>query len=193
MSALVEMHRDGEIAVIVVDNPPVNALKHKVRLGIQDAFLKANTDNAVAAIVLTCAGRTFIAGADISEFDKPPQSPSLIELIAVIESVEKPTIAAMFGTALGGGLEVTLACHFRIAAADARLGFPEIKLGLIPGAGGTQRLPRLVGLENAMTMILSGKPIPAKEALTSGLIVDLTGEEAEFKDDGGQRLVGFVM
>ena len=173
MSALVEMQRDGDIAVIVVDNPPVNALKHEVRLGIQDAFLKANDDKTVAAIVLTCAGRTFIAGADISEFDKPPQSPSLIELIAVIDSTNKPVVAAMFGTALGGGLEVTLACHFRIAAADARLGFPEIKLGLIPGAGGTQRLPRLVGMPKAMTMILSGNPIPAKDALACGLIDEI--------------------
>ena len=163
MSALVETHRDGDVAVIIVDNPPVNALKHEVRLGIQDAFLQANADKTVAAIVLTCAGRTFIAGADIAEFNKPPQSPSLIELIAVIDSTDKPVVAAMFGTALGGGLEVTLACHFRIAAAGTRLGFPEIKLGLIPGAGGTQRLPRLVGLPKAIAMVLSGNPIAAKD------------------------------
>jgi 3-hydroxyacyl-CoA dehydrogenase len=173
MSALVGTHRDGNVAVIIVDNPPVNALKHEVRLGIQDAFLQANADQTVSAIVLTCAGRTFIAGADISEFNKPPQSPSLIELIAVIDSTDKPVVAAMFGTALGGGLEVTLACHFRIAAAGTRLGFPEIKLGIIPGAGGTQRLPRLVGMPKAMAMILSGDPIPAKEALAVGLIDEI--------------------
>jgi len=170
---VVGMHRDGDIAVIVVDNPPVNALKHEVRLGLRDAFASANTDKAVAAIVLTCAGRTFIAGADITEFDKPPQSPSLIDLNAQIENIAKPVVAAMFGTALGGGLEITLACHFRIAAPTTRLGLPEIKLGLFPGAGGTQRLPRLVGMDKAMAMILSGDPIPAKEALALGLIDEI--------------------
>jgi 3-hydroxyacyl-CoA dehydrogenase len=170
MAGLVELRRDGEIAVIVCDNPPVNALKHELRVGIQDAFARANDDKNVAAIVLTCAGRTFIAGADITEFDKPPQSPGLSDLNAQIEAIKKPVVAAIFGTALGGGLEITLACHFRIAASSARLGLPEIKLGLIPGAGGTQRLPRLVGMDKAMKMILSGDPIPAKEALSLGLV-----------------------
>jgi 3-hydroxyacyl-CoA dehydrogenase len=173
MAALVGMHRDGDIAVIVVDNPPVNALKHDVRLGIRDAFASANADKDVAAIVLTCAGRTFIAGADITEFDKPPQSPSLIDLNGQIENTGKPVVAAMFGTALGGGFEITLACNFRIAAPTTRVGLPEIKLGLIPGAGGTQRLPRLVGMAKAMAMILSGDPIPAKEALALGLIDEI--------------------
>ena len=117
MSGPVAMHRDGDIAVIVVDNPPVNALRHEVRLGIRDAFASANADKDVAGIVLTCAGRTFIAGADITEFDKPPQSPSLIDLNGEIENIEKPVVAAVFGTPLGGGLEITLACHFRIARA----------------------------------------------------------------------------
>lgn len=170
MAGLVELRRDGEIAVIVCDNPPVNALKHELRVGIQDAFARANEDKNIAAIVLTCAGRTFIAGADITEFNKPPQSPSLIDLNAQIEAIKKPVVAAIFGTALGGGLEITLACHFRIAASSARLGLPEIKLGLIPGAGGTQRLPRLVGMDKAMKMILSGDPISAKEALSLGLV-----------------------
>jgi 3-hydroxyacyl-CoA dehydrogenase len=173
MAGLVELRRDGEIAVIICDNPPVNALKHELRVGIQDAFARANDDKNVAAIVLTCAGRTFIAGADITEFDKPPQSPTLIDLNAQIEAIKKPVVAAIFGTALGGGLEITLACHFRIAATSARLGLPEIKLGLIPGAGGTQRLPRLVGMDKAMSMILSGNPIPAKEALALGLIDEI--------------------
>ena len=173
MTAPVAMHRDGDIAVIVVDNPPVNALKYEVRLGLRDAFASANADKAVAGIVLTCAGRTFIAGADISEFDKPAQSPSLIDVNGQIEAIGKPVVAAMFGTPLGGGLEITLACHFRIAAPTTRLGLPEIKLGLIPGAGGTQRLPRLVGMEKAMAMILSGDPIPAKEALALGLIDEI--------------------
>ena len=171
--AVVGMQRDGDIAVIVVDNPPVNALKHEVRLGLRDAFASANADAAVNGIVLTCAGRTFIAGADITEFDKPPQSPSLIDLNAQIENIRKPVVAATFGTPLGGGLEITLACHFRIAAPTTRLGLPEIKLGLFPGAGGTQRLPRLVGMDKAMAMILSGDPIPAKEALALGLIDEI--------------------
>jgi 3-hydroxyacyl-CoA dehydrogenase len=170
MAGLVELRRDGEIAVIVCDNPPVNALKHELRVGIQDAFARANDDKNVAAIVLTCAGRTFIAGADITEFDKPPQSPGLSDLNAQIEAIKKPVVAAIFGTALGGGLEITLACHYRIAASSARIGLPEIKLGLIPCAGGNQRLPRLVGMDKDMKMILSGDPIPAKEALSLGLV-----------------------
>jgi 3-hydroxyacyl-CoA dehydrogenase len=179
MSGLVELRRDGDIAVIVVDNPPVNALKHEVRLGLRDCFARANDDQDVAGVVLTCAARTFIAGADITEFDKPPQSPHLSELNAQIEAMQKPVVAAIFGTALGGGLEITLACHFRIAAASARRGLPEIKLGLFPGAGGTQRLPRLVGMEKAMAMILSGDPIGAREALALGLVDEIfEGEPA---------------
>jgi 3-hydroxyacyl-CoA dehydrogenase len=170
VSQLVSTRRDGGIAVITVDNPPVNALKRDVRAGIRDAFVAARDDAAVDAIVLTGAGRTFIAGADITEFGKPPQPPGLIDVIKEIDAVAKPTIAAVHGTPLGGGLEITLACHFRVAAPGTRLGLPEIKLGLIPGAGGTQRLPRLVGIDKAMAMILSGDPIPAKDALAAGLI-----------------------
>ncbi len=170
MSQLVSTRRDGGIAVITVDNPPVNALKRDVRAGIRDAFIAARDDAAVEAIILTGAGRTFIAGADITEFGKPPQAPSLIDVIKEIDAIAKPTIAAVHGTPLGGGLEITLACHFRVAAPGTRLGLPEIKLGLIPGAGGTQRLPRLVGIDKAMAMILSGDPIPAKDALATGLI-----------------------
>ena len=166
----VSSRRDGAIAIIIVDNPPVNALKHAVRLGMRDAFVAARDDAAVEAIVLTGAGRTFMAGADITEFGKTSQPPSLIDVIAVIDAITKPTIAAAHGTPLGGGLELTLACHFRVAAPGTRLGLPEIKLGLIPGAGGTQRLPRLVGIDKALGMILSGDPIPAKDALAVGLI-----------------------
>src|SRR5207248_260184 len=144
---LVDVRRDGAIAIVVIDNPPVNALKHGVRVGLMEAFTRARDDAGVDAIVITCAGRTFVAGADITEFDKPPQPPSLTDLIAVLEGTPKPTVAALFGTALGGGLELALGCHFRVAAPNARLGQPEIKLGLIPGGGGTQRLPRLVGIE----------------------------------------------
>ncbi len=167
------MQRDGAVAVIVVDNPPVNALKHEVRAGILENFTKAAADNSIAAIVLTGAGRTFMAGADITEFGKPMKPPGLAEVIAAIEKIQKPTIAAVHGTPLGGGLEVTLGCHFRVAAPGTRLGLPEIKLGIIPGAGGTQLLPRLVGVEKGLSMILSGDPIPAKDALAVGLIDEI--------------------
>ena len=173
MPEKVASRQDGEVAVIAVDNPPVNALSHEVRAGLADAFARARDDPTVQAIVLTAQGRTFVAGADITEFDKPPVMPGLSEVIALIDAIDKPVVAAVFGTPLGGGLEITLACHFRIAAADTRLGLPEIKLGLIPGAGGTQRLPRLVGMEKAAAMILSGEPIPAKDALAAGLIDEI--------------------
>jgi len=167
------MQRDGAVAVIIVDNPPVNALKHEVRAGILENFRKAAEDPSVDAIVIAGAGRTFMAGADITEFGKPPKPPALSEVIATIEKIKKPTIAAVHGTPLGGGLEVTLGCHFRVAAPGARLGLPEIKLGIIPGAGGTQLLPRLVGVEKGLAMILSGDPIPAKDALAVGLVDEI--------------------
>jgi len=173
VSGPVSMQRDGSVAVIVVDNPPVNALKHEVRAGLLESFTRAGEDKSVDAIVLTGAGRTFIAGADINEFGKPMKSPGLSEVIASIEKIQKPTIAAMHGTPLGGGLEVTLGCNFRVASAGTRLGLPEIKLGIIPGAGGTQLLPRLVGVEKGLAMILSGEPIPAKDALAAGLIDEI--------------------
>ena len=122
------------------------------------------------AVVLACAGRTFIAGADITEFDKPPMRPGTGDVIATVDAMAKPVVAALDGTTLGGGLEVALGCHFRLAALGSRLGLPEIKLGLIPGAGGTQRLPRLIGMEKALRMILSGDPIGAGAALEAGLI-----------------------
>jgi len=169
----VGLQKEGEIAVITVDNPPVNALKQVVRAGLLSTLTQARGDAATRAIVLVGAGRTFIAGADITEFSKPSQPPSLPEIIGLIENSPKPVIAAMHGTPLGGGLELTLACHFRIAAPGTRLGLPEIKLGLIPGAGGTQRLPRLVGMDRAMAMILSGEPVPAQQALADGLIDEI--------------------
>jgi 3-hydroxyacyl-CoA dehydrogenase len=173
VSQIVQTRREGEVAIVLIDNPPVNALKQEVRAGILEAFQRADADPAVKAIVLAAEGRTFIAGADITEFGKPPKAPSLIEVIAAIDDVKKPTIAAMHGTPLGGGLEITLACHFRLAAPGTKLGLPEIKLGLMPGAGGTQRLPRLVGVEKALEMILSGNPIPAKDALAHGLVDEI--------------------
>jgi 3-hydroxyacyl-CoA dehydrogenase len=161
------------IAIVTVDSPPVNALSAAVRGGILECVKRAVADPEVKAIVLTCAGRTFIAGADITEFGKPPKPPGLGEVLVEIENSPKPVVAAIHGTALGGGLEVALACHFRVATKDARLGLPEVKLGLLPGAGGTQRLPRAVGPELAVRMIVGGDPIPASEALKNGLIEEI--------------------
>ena len=169
----VDLRRDGEVAVVTADNPPVNALKHEVRAGLAEALRRARDDAAVKAVVIACAGRTFFAGADITEFGKPPQAPGLGEVIAAIEGMPKPVVAALHGTALGGGFEVALACHFRVAVPGARVGLPEVKLGLLPGAGGTQRLPRLIGPEKALRMIVSGDPIEAREALADGVIDEI--------------------
>ena len=169
----VDLERRGRVAVITVNNPPVNALSQHVRQGLRDGVTQAVADSDVTSIVITCAGRTFIAGADITEFGKPPQAPSLHEVLDLIESSSKPIVAAVHGTALGGGLEVTLACHYRVGVKDARFGLPEVKLGLLPGAGGTQRLPRVVGVEKALGMMVSGDPIRADDALKSGLIDEI--------------------
>ena len=166
----VDLDRRGRVAVVTVNNPPVNALSQHVRQGLRDGLQQAAADTAVGAIVIVCAGRTFIAGADITEFGKPPAPPSLHEVLDLIEGSAKPVVAAVHGTALGGGLEVTLACHYRVGVKDARFGLPEVKLGLLPGAGGTQRLPRVVGVEKALSMMVSGDPIRADEALKHGLI-----------------------
>jgi 3-hydroxyacyl-CoA dehydrogenase len=173
INASVDLRRDGDVAVITVDNPPVNALKHEVRAGLVEAMQQARDDAAVKAVVIACAGRTFFAGADITEFGKPPQAPSLHDVIATIEAIPKPVVAALHGTALGGGFELALACHFRVAAPSARVGLPEVKLGLLPGAGGTQRLPRLVGPEKALQMIVTGEPIGAAEARGDGIIDEI--------------------
>ena len=169
----VDLDRRGRVAVVTVNNPPVNALSQHVRQGLDEGLKKAIADPGVSAIVITCAGRTFIAGADITEFGKPPVPPSLHTVLDVIESSPKPVIAAIHGTALGGGLEVTLACHYRVGVKDARFGLPEVKLGLLPGAGGTQRLPRVVGVEKALSMMVSGDPIRAEEALKHGLLDEI--------------------
>jgi 3-hydroxyacyl-CoA dehydrogenase len=169
----VDLDRRGRVAVITVNNPPVNALSQHVRQGLRDGITQAVADAGVAAIVIVCAGRTFIAGADITEFGKPPQAPSLHDVLDLIEGSAKPVVAAVHGTALGGGLEVTLACHYRVGVKDARFGLPEVKLGLLPGAGGTQRLPRVVGVEKALGMMVSGDPIRADDALKSGLIDEI--------------------
>jgi 3-hydroxyacyl-CoA dehydrogenase len=173
INASVDLRRDGEIAVVTIDNPPVNALKHEVRAGLAEALRQARDNAVVKAVAVACAGRTFSAGADITEFGKPSQPPSLHDVIAAIEAMPKPVIAALHGTALGGGFELALACHFRVAAPAARVGLPEVKLGLLPGAGGTQRLPRLVGPEMALRMIVTGDPIGAPEALAAGAIDEI--------------------
>jgi 3-hydroxyacyl-CoA dehydrogenase len=178
VSDVVKLERHDVVAIVTVNSPPVNALSAAVRRGIFDSIKAAAADPEVQAIVLTCAGRTFIAGADITEFGKPPQPPLLNEVIAEIESCGKPVIAAIHGTALGGGLEITLGCHFRVATKDAKLGLPEVKLGLLPGAGGTQRLPRAVGPELGVKMIVTGDPIGAAEALKNGLIEEIVDEPA---------------
>ena len=193
INASVDLRRDGEIAIVTADNPPVNALKHEVRAGLVEAFGRARDDAAVNGVVIACAGRTFFAGADITEFGKPPQAPSLGEVIAAIEAMPKPVVAALHGTALGGGFELALACHFRVAAPSARVGLPEVKLGLLPGAGGTQRLPRLIGPEKALKMIVTGDPIEAGEALADGVIEEIVeGDLTEACDSvrapsGGRR------
>lgn len=163
---------DG-VLVIVSDNPPVNALSHAVRSGLMDAVTAAGSDAAVKAVVIAADGRTFHAGADITEFGKPPQSPSLPEVIEAIEALDKPVVAALHGTTLGGGLEVALGAHYRVAARGSKLGLPEVKLGLLPGAGGTQRLPRVVGVEAALEMIAKGDPISAEKAQSLGLVDEL--------------------
>ena len=173
LSQSVSLDRRGRTAVLTVDNPPVNALSQHVRQGMRDGLRQAGADGGIAAIVVVCAGRTFIAGADITEFGKPPREPGLHEVLDLIEASPKPVVAAVHGTALGGGLEVTLACHYRIGVKTARFGLPEVKLGLLPGAGGTQRLPRVVGVEKALQMIVSGDPIGADEALKHGLVDEI--------------------
>jgi 3-hydroxyacyl-CoA dehydrogenase len=185
VSEVVKLERHDEVGIVTVNSPPVNALSAAVRGGILECIKAAIADPAIKGIVLTCAGRTFIAGADITEFGKPPKPPALNDVLSEIENSPKPVVAAIHGTALGGGLEVALACHFRVAVKEAKLGLPEVKLGLLPGAGGTQRLPRAVGPELAVKMIVGGDPIGAAEALKNGLIEEIIEGPAS----GGEAFV----
>ena len=169
MSPVVNYIVDGTIGVISVGSPPVNALSRPVRQGLHDAITAAQTD-ASEAVVIICEGRTFIAGADITEFGKPAMEPFLPDLLNTIEDSKKPVVAAIHGTALGGGLETALSAHYRCALASAKVGLPEVKLGILPGAGGTQRVPRLVGVRAALDLITTGDPIGAERALQMGLI-----------------------
>jgi 3-hydroxyacyl-CoA dehydrogenase len=174
---IVTLERVGAIGVLTVNNPPVNALSHGVRSGLKTGLDAALADGAISGVVLICAGRTFVAGADITEFGKPMKEPGLAAIIETIENSAKPVIAAVHGTALGGGLELALACHYRVAVPEAKCGLPEVKLGILPGAGGTQRLPRVVGLALALDMITSGEPISAKQARDAELVDELiTGD-----------------
>ena len=167
---IVTITREGKIAVVTADNPPVNALSQALRQGLVDAVAELDGNDAVEAVVLICAGRTFIAGADVSEFGKPPQPPHLPDVVAAIEGAKTPWIAAIHGSALGGGLEVALGCAYRIALPSASLGLPEVKLGIIPGAGGTVRLPRLIGPAAAVDLVTSDSPVSAGKAEGLGLI-----------------------
>jgi 3-hydroxyacyl-CoA dehydrogenase len=178
INSVADLTFEGDIAVVTIDSPPVNALSAAVRDGLRDGMREAAANPAAKAIVLICAGRTFIAGADISEFGMPPKGATLSELQSAIEGAPKPVIAAIHGTALGGGLEVALFCHYRVAVPSAKLGLPEIKLGLLPGAGGTQRLPRLIGPEAALEVIMSGTPFGAKQAAAWGVVDALVEEGA---------------
>ncbi len=181
-SSPVTIDRKDAVSVITIDNPPVNALSQSVREGLMACVDEANSDSETKSIVILCAGRTFIAGADIREFDKPPEAPHLPDIVATIEASDKPVLAAIHGTALGGGFEVALGCHYRIAKADAAVGLPEVKLGLLPGASGTQRLPRVTGVEKALDMMLSGNPLRADAALEAGAI-DKVATHDDFRSE----------
>ena len=166
----VETKNNVGIAVVTVDSPPVNALSIEVRKGLQAAFRQFEGDHSAQIAVLICDGRTFIAGADITEFGKPPEDPWLPEVIKEMEASDKVIVAAIHGTALGGGLETAMGCHYRCAIKSAKIGLPEVTLGLLPGATGTQRLPRLVGPKKALDIMITGRPISAESALESGAI-----------------------
>ena len=178
MTSPVRFERHDDVLVIISDSPPVNALGAGVRDGLKEGVSQGINDPAIKAMVIRCDGKTFFAGADITEFGKPPKGASLHEVIDMMDSSEKPIVAAIHGTALGGGCEVALACHYRVAVPSAVMGLPEVKLGLLPGAGGTQRLPRIVGVKAALEMVAIGDPIPAKKAAEVGLVDRVVGEDS---------------
>lgn len=184
ITEVINLENKDDIAIITTDNPPVNALGIAVRQGLVESITQAEADDSAKAIVIICRGRTFFAGADIKEFGQPLKEPGFGKVLETIESCSKPIIAAIHGTAFGGGLEIALACHFRIAVTSALFGLPEVKLGLLPGAGGTQRLPRIVGVEKALKMITSGDPISVQDAsqdqLIDEIVDDNLAEEALF-------------
>ena len=180
INAVTDYALDGDVGVITLNSPPVNALSASVRDGLAGGMAAALADAGAKAIVIICEGRTFIAGADITEFGGPQKGASLFEVQDAMEGSAKPVVAAIHGTALGGGLEVALCAHYRVAVPSARCGLPEVNLGLLPGAGGTQRLPRIVGVEKALEMMTSGQHVPAKACLEMGLVDEIV-------DEGGLR------
>ncbi len=180
----VTLERHGNVAVVTIDNPPVNATGQAVRAGLVEAAKTIASDDEIAGAVLTCAGRTFVAGADITEFGKPPVPPSLRDSYASIENLEKPIVAVLHGTALGGGLELALSCHYRVIDPSGACGLPEVTLGIIPGAGGTQRLPRLIGVPATLDIVTSGRRVAADEALRLGIVDAITkGDRLSFALD----------
>jgi len=181
VNSVADLERDGEIAVLTLNSPPVNALSVSVRDGLYDGFKQAIADPAVKAIVLICGGRTFVAGADIAEFGGTRKGASSLEVQKLMEESSKPIVAAIHGTALGGGLEVALCAHYRVAVRSASCGLPEVNLGILPGGGGTQRLPRLVGVEKALDMVTTGRHAPAEECLKMGL-VDALADEGKLRE-----------
>lgn len=176
MTELSRFSVEGNVATLSIDSPPVNALGEAVRHALVNGIAAAADDPSIEALVITCGGRTFFAGADITEFGKPVVQPDLTVVVDIIEASSKPVVAAIHGTALGGGLEVALACHYRVAVPSARVGLPEVHLGLLPGAGGTQRLPRLIGVDAALDLIVSGRQVKAQQALELGILDALMDE-----------------
>jgi 3-hydroxyacyl-CoA dehydrogenase len=181
MTSPITTRRHGDVLIVTSNNPPVNSLGHAVREGLVRAMDEADADAAIKAVVIIGEGNTFFAGADISEFGTPKAfaQPMLPQVVDRIENCTKPVVAAIHGTALGGGLEVALASHYRVAVPSAKLGVPEVKLGLLPGAGGTQRLPRVAGVQKALEMAATGNPIGAKEAYEVGLLDKLIEGDLE--------------
>jgi len=178
MTSPIHTERHDDVLVIISDNPPVNALGAAVRIGLEAAIKEGVADDSIHAMVIRCDGRTFFAGADITEFGKPMVEPGLPTVVDLIEASTKPVVAAIHGTALGGGCEVALGCHYRVAVPSAKIGTPEVKLGLLPGAGGTQRIPRIAGVRMALEMTAKGDPIPARKAQEAGLIDRIVGEDS---------------
>jgi 3-hydroxyacyl-CoA dehydrogenase len=176
VNSVTDLSTDGEVSVITVNSPPVNALSQGVREGLDQALRTAFADAKTKAVVVVCDGRTFVAGADIREFGKPRKPPGLKDFQQLFDSAPKPVVAAIHGTALGGGLELAMMCHYRVAVPSARVGLPEVNIGILPGGGGTQALPRIVGVEKALEMMTSGRHVSAKEAQASGILDEIVAE-----------------
>src|SRR5258708_5946267 len=176
VNSVIDVSADGEVAVITLNSPPVNALSQAVREGLDQALRAAFADAKTKAVVIVCDGRTFVAGADIREFGKPRKPPGLKDFQQLFDGAPKPVVAAIHGTALGGGLELAMMCHYRVAVPSARCGLPEVNIGILPGGGGTQALPRVVGVEKALEMMTSGRHVSAKEAQASGILDETVAE-----------------